>query len=77
QLFIRNLKGRTITIILNEATTVDVALEEVLRKEGLELVRSKLFLLFEGKVLQRGQALSHYGIRQDSTLHLAARQVGG
>ena len=75
QVFVKALAGKTVTLDVDASD----ATEDVKAKVGGELGVPAVFqrLLFEGKQLEDGRAVSSYGVRQHSTLHLVLRLRGG
>ena len=66
RVFVKTLAGKTITLEVEKAETVE-ALKTKIR--GVEKIRVQHFV-FAGKQLEDGHRLSDYNIQNGSTLHL-------
>ena len=75
QVFVKTLAGKTVTLDVGASDTTEVVNAKVESKLGVPAVFQRL--LFEGKQLEDGRAVSSYGVRQHSTLHLVLRLRGG
>ncbi|CAO3587206.1 unnamed protein product [Absidia cylindrospora] len=75
QLFVKSLAGNTLALEVNSATTVDNVKTMIAAREGID--SSLQCLSFAGKSLQDAQAISAYGVQDNSTLHLNAELLGG
>ena len=75
QVFVKTLTGKTVTLDVGASDTVELVKATVEGKLGVPAVVQRL--LFEGKQLEDGRAVSSYGVRQHSTLHLVLRLRGG
>ncbi|ORZ13708.1 ribosomal protein S27a-domain-containing protein [Absidia repens] len=75
QLFVKSLAGNTLAFEVSSATTVDNVKSMISAREGID--SSLQCLSFAGKSLQDSQAISAYGVQDNSTLHLNAELLGG
>jgi ubiquitin C len=75
QIFVRNLNGKTMAVMISPSDTVDRLHELVFERTGIPTSEQRL--LYGGKQLEAGRLLSDYGILKESTLHLVLRLRGG
>lgn len=74
QIFVKGLKGETITLNVSEGTTVQEFKSKV--EVETDIAPEQQRLIIGGKQLEDGK-IEDYGLRHESTLHLVLRLDGG
>ena len=75
QVFIQNLKGKTLIIVVRKEDSVQDLKEKIRDKEAVPPDDQQI--IYGGKQLQDNKTLSDYDISKDATLHLVIRLRGG
>lgn len=75
QVFVKTLTGKTITLDVRPSDSVTKLKTLIQDKEGIPADQQRL--IFGGKQLEEGCAVSDYGIQEESTIHLVLCLDGG
>ena len=74
-IFVKSITSKTIALRVEGNDRVSHLKEKIFMKEGIKTESQSL--IYSGKQMQDDRTLNEYGVRQDATIHLVLRLLGG
>ena len=75
QIFVKTIRGKTITINMNNNDTTSDIMEKIQDKEGIPAEQQRL--IFAGKQMSENSKVKGYGVDKGNTIYMSLRLRGG
>jgi hypothetical protein len=75
-IFVKTITGRTISVSVHDSDTVEAIKHTMKGMKGIPDTADEQRLMYDGKQLEDGHTLKHYGIKTESTIHCIYRLRG-